>query len=261
MTERTAVPLIGVSACVRPDGRYVFHAVAEQYIRAARDGAGGLPVLLPALGGDADIDRLVARLDGLMLTGSPSNVEPVHYGGLPARPGTRLDPARDATTLPLIRRALADGLPLLALCRGHQELNVALGGTLHQHVHELSGKREHRAPADRPNEERYAPAHPVDLVPGGLLARLAGTQRVEVNSLHSQAIDRSAPGLIVEAMSADGVIEAVRVDGARSFALGVQWHPEWSLTTNGLSRAIFGAFGDAARARALCRLTTGADIA
>jgi putative glutamine amidotransferase len=163
------------------------------------------------------------------------------------------DRARDATTLPLIRRAIDAGLPLIALCRGHQELNVALGGTLHQHVHELPGRANHRAPADLPNAQRYAPSHPVTLTPGGMLAGLAGGQRAMVNSLHAQAIDRLAPGLAVEAISDDGVIEAVRVVDAADFALGVQWHPEWSADSDSFSRAIFAAFQEALHRRAAIR--------
>jgi putative glutamine amidotransferase len=249
----SAAPLIGVTACARQGDRHVFHSVATQYIDAVVEGVGGLPLIVPALGGKSDLDALVAQLDGLLLTGSPSNVEPHHYGAA-SREGTLHDPARDATTLPLIRHALDAGLPLLAICRGHQELNVALGGTLHQHVQELPGKRDHRARQVPSNEERYGMAHTIDIAAGGVLSRLANADSATVNSLHAQAIDRLAPGLVVEAVSPeDGVIEAVSVAGARSFALGVQWHPEWHIARDALSRAIFAAFGDAARARALRR--------
>lgn len=247
----TSPPLIGISACLREDGRYTWHSVAEQYVRAAA--RIGVPVLIPALGAETDFATLIDRLDGLVLTGSASNVEPLHYDGIASRPGTQHDRARDATTLPLIRRAIDAGLPLIALCRGHQELNVALGGTLHQHVHELPGRANHRAPSDLPNAQRYAPSHPVTLTPGGMLAGLAGAPRALVNSLHAQAIDRLAPGLAVEAMSDDGVIEAVRVADAPDFALGVQWHPEWSADSDSFSRAIFTAFQAALRRRAAIR--------
>jgi putative glutamine amidotransferase len=247
----TSPPLIGISACLREDGRYTWHSVAEQYVRAAA--RIGVPVLIPALGDDTDFATLVDRLDGLVLTGSASNVEPQHYDGIVSRPGTMHDRARDATTLPLIRRAIDAGLPLIALCRGHQELNVALGGTLHQHVHELPGRANHRAPSDLPNAQRYAPSHPVTLTPGGMLAGLAGAPRALVNSLHAQAIDRLADGLAVEAMSDDGVIEAVRVIDAQDFALGVQWHPEWSADSDPFSRAIFAAFQTALHRRAAIR--------
>ena len=248
MTAPSA-PLIGVTACIRSlgQGRVSAHSVSEKYIRAVVDGIGGIPVIIPALGAESDAAALLARVDGLLLTGSPSNVEPHHYGGEASRPGTLHDAQRDATTLPMIRRAVAMGVPILALCRGHQELNVALGGTLHQNVHELPGKRDHRAPRDQPNEIRYAPAHSITLQRGSFLADLAKQSEVIVNSLHAQAIDRPAPGLIVEAVSSDAVIEAVRVTGSPGFGLGVQWHPEWSIATNPFSAAIFAAMATAAR--------------
>lgn len=250
----TSAPLIGVTACLRPIGRGSFHSVSEKYVEAVTRGTGGIPLILPALGEASEAASLIARLDGLLITGSPSNVEPSHYGGEPSRPGTLHDPQRDATTLPLIRLAVAAGLPILALCRGHQELNVALGGTLHQNVHELPGKRDHRAPPDLPTAIRYAPVHPVRLAAGGLLASFVTEPEVHVNSLHAQAIDRPASGLAVEAMSSDGVIEAVRLANAPGFTLGVQWHPEWSIATNAFSAAIFSAFGAAARHRAAAKL-------
>ena len=242
-------PLIGISACMLTQ-RHDFHAAAEPYVRAVPAGAGGLPVILPSLGPELDLDAMIARIDGLLLTGSPSNVQPERYGGHAPRPETLLDPRRDATTLPLISKALEAGLPVLAICRGHQELNVALGGSLHQHVHELEGRFDHRAPSDKPMAERYAAAHEVELTAGGMLAGMvAGTRTTRVNSLHSQSIDRLAPGLSIEARAPDGTIEAVRVTGARCFAVGVQWHPEWMLESSELARALFRAFGEAARDR------------
>lgn len=245
-----SAPLIGVTACIRTLGRGAFHSVSDKYVRAITEGVGGIPVIVPALGDDGETASLLPRLHGLLLTGSPSNVEPHHYGGTPSRPGTLHDPRRDATTLPLIRLAVAAGVPILALCRGHQELNVALGGTLHQNVHELPGKRDHRAPPDQPNEIRYAPAHPVRLAGGGFLRDLAREPEIMVNSLHAQAIDRPAPGLLVEAVSSDDVIEAVRLTNAPGLVLGVQWHPEWSIATSRFSAGIFAAFAAAARERA-----------
>lgn len=243
MAKRGA-PLIGLPACVIDSSAYTWHSVAEQYIRAVI-AAGGIPVILPAIGPATDCAGLLARLDAVMLTGSSSNVEPARYGGPASREGTRHDAKRDATTLPLIRNILDAGMPLLAICRGHQELNVALGGTLHQNVHELPGKRDHRAPRDQPHAIRYAPVHPVDL--SGSLAGLAGAAVAKVNSLHSQAIDRLAPGLAIEAVSEDGVVEAVRMAEARGFALGVQWHPEWLVENDVFSKSIFATFGEAAR--------------
>ena len=250
-----SAPLIGVTACIRTIApRGPFHSVSEKYLHAVTEGVKGIPVILPALGETNETAALIPRLDGLLLTGSPSNVEPHHYDGEPSRPGTLHDPLRDATTLPLIRLAVEEGVPVLGLCRGHQELNVALGGSLHQNVHELPGNRDHRAPRDQPNEVRYAPIHRVRLSAGGLLRELAGESEIMVNSLHAQAIDRPAPGLIVEAVSCDdGVIEAVRLPGAPSLVLGVQWHPEWSIATNRFSAAIFARFAAAARERAVTK--------
>ncbi len=245
--------LIGLPACVREVNGFPFHACGEKYLNAVVLGAEGMPIIIPALGDDHDLPALVASLDGLMLTGSPSNVEPHHYDGPESVPGTKHDPSRDATTLPLIREALRAGLPLLAICRGIQELNVALGGSLHQRVQELPGKMDHRMPQGEPREVQYAPRHAVKLTPGGMLARLTGQQELIVNSLHAQAIDQPAPRLMVEAVSSDGIVEAVSVKDAANFALGVQWHPEWKLLENPVSRALFRAFGDAARARAEAR--------
>jgi putative glutamine amidotransferase len=199
---------------------------------------------------------MIARL----LPGSPSNVHPSHYDGGDSRTPELHDRERDATTLPLIRAAIARGLPVLAICRGIQELNVALGGTLHQQVHELDGRLDHRG-GPGTLEQRYGPKHPITL--SGELARIVGADTIMVNSLHSQAIERPAPGLVVEALAEDGTIEAVRVvttglipgsgpgtaaSRARGFALGVQWHPEWGFRDNPASLAIFRAFGAACRA-------------
>lgn len=225
----------------------------EKYLTAIRDAAGGLPVIVPALGSSIEADEWLANVDGILLTGSLSNVEPHHYGGESSRPGTLHDRERDETTLPLARRALDSGVPLLALCRGFQELNVVLGGTLHQQVHEVPGYGMHKENPDDPVEKQYGPAHYVTLVEGGLLRKLAGTDRVQVNSLHSQAVARLAEGVSVEAVADDGLVEAYKVDTPETFALAVQWHPEWRVTENELSMSIFGTFGDACRRRAASR--------
>jgi putative glutamine amidotransferase len=248
-----AAPLIGIPACVRQLDESPFHVAGEKYITAIAFAAGGLPMLIPALGESYDPADLVARLDGLFVTGSPSNVAVHHYGGAPDRPDSPQDPARDATTLPLIRAAVAAGLPLFGVCRGIQEVNVAFGGTLDPQLHLGEGRLDHRSPKGVPYEEKYAPQHAVALAPDGIIAGLVGRTEIEVNSLHWQGIDRLGKGLVVEATAPDGVIEAVRVDGAASFALAVQWHPEFRALENPVSRALFGAFGAAARARAEAR--------
>lgn len=248
------IPVVGVSACLKQGEHAPYHSVVDRYVEAVRVGAGALPLIVPALGELGAIDALLERLDGLLFTGSPSNVCPSLYGGPPPRPGNLADPRRDATTLPLMRRALATGVPLLAICRGIQELNVALGGSLHQHLHEVPGRADHRSDKSRPWAERYEPRHEVRIRPGGLLHRLLdGAETAIVNSLHGQGIDRLAPGLVVEAVAADGTIEAVSVAAAPAFALGVQWHPEWRAAEDPVSRPLFAAFGAAARARRRAR--------
>ena len=240
-------PLIGVPADRRVLDPHPFHMVGEKYVTAIRDGADGLPVMIPSLGESVDADAIVDRLDGLLLTGSPSNVEPHHYSGQPSRPGTLHDPHRDDTTLKLIGRALDRGLPLFAICRGYQELNVVLGGSLHQHVEEQPGYRDHRENKEDPLDVQYGPAHAVHLVEGGLLHRLAGKDSVMVNSLHSQGVARLADCVTVQAVADDGLVEAFVVDGVDGFNLAVQWHPEWKVTENEFSLAMFKAFGAACR--------------
>jgi putative glutamine amidotransferase len=231
-------------------GAHPFHMVGEKYARAVMDAAGGMPLLIPSLAEELGFAELLDRVDGLLFTGSPSNVEPHLYQGPPSDPGTLHDPARDATTLPLIRKAVAAGVPVLGICRGFQEMNVAFGGTLHQKLHEVPGHLDHRDDTSKPLEEQYAPAHEVTLEEGGLLRPLATGSRIEVNSLHNQGIDRLGAPLAVEARAPDGVVEAFRVREARRFAVAVQWHPEWQVMKNPFSRALFAAFGRACRERA-----------
>lgn len=243
-------PVIGIPADQRMIGAHPFHAVGDKYVRAVVEAADAIPFLIPALGERLGLDELLAHLDGILFTGSPSNVEPHRYNGSPSIPGTLHDAARDATTLPLIPSAIAAGVPMFAICRGFQEVNVAMGGTLTQRLHELPGLLDHRDDAAQPLAVQYAPAHDVTLEPDGLLSRLAGVTHVRVNSLHSQGVERLGPDLIVEARAPDGVIEAFRVKDAPRFALAVQWHPEWQVMSDSFSRAMFAAFGAASRERA-----------
>ena len=240
-------PVVGIPADRRQLDPHPFHVVGEKYITAIRDGADALPFLIPALGNTIDAEAVLRRVDGILLTGSPSNVEPYHYNGEASRPGTLHDPHRDETTLPLLELALEKGVPVFAVCRGFQELNVVLGGTLHQNVHEVEGYCSHKENPDDPLDVQYGPSHEVHLVEGGLLRNLAGIDTVTVNSVHSQGVARLAGGVSVEAVADDGLIEGFRVDGAKNFALAVQWHPEWKITEDGFSMAIFKAFGDACR--------------
>src|ERR1051325_11708400 len=244
------LPFVGIPCCVRAINERLFHTVNERYPNALVDAAGCLPVIIPAIGPKIDLGALLDGLDGLLLTGSPSNVEPSPYGGAPRQERALHDPDRDATTLPLIREAVRRDLPVLAICRGIQELNVALGGTLHQRIFEMPERFNHRRrrrDMTTSDEERYGPAHPVALTPGGLFARLAGTTEIMVNSLHGQGIDQPAPKLVVEAVAPDGQFEAVSLPGAR-FVVGVQWHPEYKPLQNPFSRSLFDAFSQACHA-------------
>jgi putative glutamine amidotransferase len=243
-----SAPVVGVPCDRRMLGQHPFHIVGEKYIQAVRDGSGAVPLLIPVLEPPIPPADLLAAVDGLLFTGSPSNVAPKNYGGPAPRPGVLQDEHRDATALPLLRAAIDAGKPVLCICRGFQELNVAYGGTLYQHVQEVPGRADHRENKDAPLAEQYGPAHPVHVEEGGLLARLIRERDFAVNSLHSQGIDRLADALRAEAIAPDGLIEAVSMPAAKGFLLGVQWHPEWAWSENPVSREIFAAFGDALRA-------------
>jgi len=243
-------PIIGVPADRRVYEPHPWHMVGEKYLKAVIEAAEAVPLIIPVLADELAIDELVDQVDGVMLTGSYSDIEPHHYGRESEDPDALRDPHRDALTLPIARHALETGVPLFAICRGFQELNVVLGGTLHQKVRDVPGYHNHKENPDDPLDVQYGPSHPVTLVEGGLLARLAGAGQVMVNSLHGQGVARLADGVTVEAVADDGLIEAFTVDGATAFALAVQWHPEWQASSNEFSCAMFKAFGDACRERA-----------
>ena len=248
----TPLPRVGLPTDHKQIGAHPFLAVGEKYVRAVVDGAGCLPLLVPTLDPVLPLRDVLAGLDGLLLTGAVSNIEPHHYSDESSYEGNLLDPRRDATNLPLIPLAIEMGVPVLAICRGFQEVNVAFGGTLYQKVHEQPGFMDHRENKDDPLDVQYGPAHDIALVPGGVLAGLAGDTRATVNSLHGQGVRRLGEGLVVEAQAPDGLVEAFRHDGP-AFVLAVQWHPEWKVRENAFYLATFRAFGDACRARAARR--------
>jgi len=249
---RIVRPLVGISCCTKQFGMFGIpnHGASDTYVRATDQVVGAVPVLIPANGPMADVQALLDRLDGIILTGSRSNVQPSLYDGPPHAAGTPEDPARDGMTLPLIRAAVARGVPLLGVCRGFQELNVAFGGTLHQRLQDLPGRIDHSTPTQPSARIRQGKAHMVRLVPGSWLCRVAQAAEIAVNSLHNQGVDRLAPELVVEATASDGTIEAVRVARCSGFAIGVQWHPEYDWPTDLLSRRIFQEFGMAVRSYA-----------
>ncbi len=248
MPRTARKPLVWLPACHRqldlsdPGG---YSVLADRYASAVAD-IGLQPAVFP-LAEAADVQALLSLVDGVMLTGSPSNIEATHYGAAPL-PADLLDPRRDALTLHLVRAAIAAGVPLFAVCRGLQEMNVALGGSLYQQVHAEPGLMDHREPAGATVEAQFAPRHEVRLAPGSAFEQWAGGATAQVNSLHGQGLKRLGDGLVAEALSPDGLIEGVRHAKASAFAFGVQWHPEWQPASTPFYARSFEAFADACRA-------------
>jgi putative glutamine amidotransferase len=253
-SDHAPKPVVLVPSCHRPLGEHPFHVAGKKYIDAVRL-AGCQPLIVPTAE-PGEIDALLDLADGVLLTGSASNVHPSHFDAAVLDPSLPLDVGRDAWTLPFIRRALARGIPLFGICRGFQETNVALGGSLFQAVHQVPGHADHRATPDAAAEVQYAAAHEVIVEPGGVLQRIVEDGslpgplqvRLQVNSVHGQGADRLAAGARVEARAPDGLVEAFSVPAAEGFNLCVQWHPEWQAAANPVSRRLFQAFGQACRA-------------
>ncbi len=237
--------LIGAVADYRMIGQHGYHMAGDKYLRAMTSAMGALPVILPAMTADIDAPVLLSRLDGLLLTGGYANIEPHHYGEENQETEPLRDPRRDSASFALINAAMDIKLPILGICRGFQELNVALGGSLHQQVQDVDGLMDHREPSVVELETRYGPSHPVRLVEGGYLQRCAQADTVMVNSLHAQGVKRLAGELTVEAVAEDGLIEAYRLDNDSQFLLAVQWHPEWKVMENPFYRSIFKLFEQA----------------
>jgi len=238
-------PVVIVPADSRLVGDYVFHVAGHKYIDAVVKAVGALALIVPALGTASDIEALLDVADGVLLPGAVSNVHPSHFGQTIRDPSLPLDPLRDGLTLALVRAAVDRGTPLLGICRGFQEINVAFGGSLYQAIHEEPGKIDHRERKALPVDDRYAPVHAVRTVDEGYLAKITGRSEFMVNSLHGQGIDRLGAGLVAEAFAPDGLIEAISISEARTFALAVQWHPEWNVLNTPAYLSIFRAFAEA----------------
>jgi putative glutamine amidotransferase len=253
MTKSAPRPLIGVSANAMQaaERRHLVHATGERNIHSLLRMVDCIPVLLPPVGSKMDVADLVARMDGFVLTGGRANVEPHHYDGPPFPDDEIIDPGRDNLVLPLVRACIEARVPVFGICRGIQEINVALGGSLHYRIHQLDGKNDHRRPRrdDVTLEEIFRLNHQVKLTRGGLFHALTGHEEMMVNSLHGQGVDRLGEGLMVEAVSPDGVVEGIRLNDDSQFVVGVQWHAEWEPEKHALSAALYEAFGKAAQAR------------
>jgi putative glutamine amidotransferase len=245
--QMSAAPIVGLPADTFEKSGFLFHSVGDKYLRAVAEIAKCQPLMIPS-SEVINLDDVLDQLHGLVLTGAPSNVHPPHYGDQPSADHEPYDHARDMTTFQLIRKAVDRGMPFFCICRGFQELNVVLGGTLEAELQRGPGRLDHRAKPSEDVDVRYAPAHKITIAPGGFLERILGKRETIVNSIHRQGIRKLAPLLAAEAVAPDGIIEAVSVKGAKSFAFGTQWHPEYKASDNPDSLRLFTAFGDAVRA-------------
>jgi len=255
--NQVKLPLVGIICDKEIIGPHPFHIAGDKYIQAILSQSHCLPVLIPATG-DANLFRqLISTLDGILLTGGYSMVDPLNYQNEAANADTKLDTFRDQTSMPLLVEAVAQGVPVLGICRGFQEMNVAFGGSLHQALHQHGQYFDHRENKTLSLDQQYADIHKVKLTTNGLLASLLDSQSIEVNSLHTQGIDRLASNLSIEAVAEDGLVEAFSVVSASTFALAVQWHPEWKAGENKTSIAIFNAFGQACLAKKIKRENNG----
>jgi putative glutamine amidotransferase len=250
MSRATIRPVVGLPSDTYEKDGFLYHSLGDKYVRALADVAHVLPVMIPSMFDEGQMDELLGSFSGILMTGAISNVHPPHYGEDPSTDHEPYDHNRDALTLKLIRAVIDRGIPLFCICRGFQELNVAFGGSLETELQRGEGRMDHRAPKSDDINVRYAPHHAIAIAKGGMLERILGKTETMVNTIHRQGIKQIATGLNVEATAPDGVIEAVSVKGARAFAFGTQWHPEFRAADNPDSVKLFQAFGDAVRAYA-----------
>jgi putative glutamine amidotransferase len=245
---RKSKPLVGLPSDTYFKDGFWFHSLGDKYVRALSEVANVIPVMIPAIHDARELDHMLSHFDGILMTGAVSNVHPPHYGEAATKDHEPYDHHRDALTLSLIKAAVQRAIPLFCICRGFQELNVAMGGTLETELQRGQSRLDHRAPQSDDTDVRYAPAHAITITKGGMLHRMLGKTETQVNSIHRQGIKKLGQGLVVEATAPDGIIEAISVEGAKAFAFGTQWHPEYKAQNNPDSVKLFNAFGDAVRA-------------
>ena len=242
-------PIIGIIGNHYVIGdRYPVHSAGTMNSYAVADVAGALPLIIPTDPNLVSVEELLETCDGFLLTGGRPNVHPSEYGEDETPAHGAFDRARDAITLPLVRACVARGQPFLGICRGFQEVNVAMGGSLHPEIRELPGRMNHRMPPDGKLEEQFALRHTVRFTEGGVFHRLMGAPEVMTNTLHGQGIMRAADRIVIDGLAPDATPEAIYVRDAPGFTLAVQWHPEWNAADDPASRPLFAAFGQAARA-------------
>jgi putative glutamine amidotransferase len=245
-------PVVGVIASTHlAENRFAAQRVGERNLRAVADVAGALPIMFAGTPEITEIDELLEVVDGVLLTGARANVHPTRFNAEPHPGHEPYDESRDALALPLVEVCVGRGVPLLGICRGMQEMNVAFGGSLHHEIRDLPGRMNHRMPRLETGEIHpdhavvFGDRHDVRLVPGGVFAQLFGREIIRVNSLHGQGILEPGGRIVVEGVAEDGTIEAIRIADAPGFALGVQWHAEYDPQSNPVNRALFQAFGEA----------------
>ena len=243
------MPVVGIigNAFLLND-QYPVHMGGVMCSSAVREVSKALPLIVPTDPALVSVEELRATCDGFLFTGGRANVHPEEYGEDPTEAHGMFDPGRDAITLPLIRECVAEGQPILAICRGFQEMNVAMGGSLYPAIRDLPGRDNHRMPPDGTLEEKFELRHDVTLTEGGVFHHLFGASVVRTNTLHGQGIKRTGERIVVDGRAPDGTEEAIYVEGAPGFALGVQWHPEYKAAEDPVSRPLFEAFGEALRA-------------
>ncbi|PIE13045.1 MAG: gamma-glutamyl-gamma-aminobutyrate hydrolase [Rhodobacterales bacterium] len=248
---RPVVGIIGNSYLL--NDQYPVHAGGEMNSEAVSDVAGCMPVVIPTDPRYVSVEELLERCDGFLLTGGRPNVHPEEYGEAATAAHGEFDRGRDAITLPLVRACVERGQPFLGICRGFQEVNVAMGGTLHPEIRDLPGRDNHRMPPDGTLEEKFALRHVVSFTAGGPFEKLMGAREVMTNTLHGQGISRAGARIVIDGHAPDGTPEAIYVKDAPGFTMSVQWHPEWDAASDPVSRPLFAAFGDAVRAWATGR--------
>jgi putative glutamine amidotransferase len=242
---RPKVGIIGNSYLINDD--YPAHAGGTMNSEAVADVSGCMPLLIPSDPRFLSVEELLETFDGFLLTGGRPNVHPNEYGESATEAHGAFDRARDAITLPLVRACVERGQPFLGICRGFQEVNVAMGGTLYPEIRDLPGRMNHRMPPDGTLEEKFAMRHTVSLTEGGVFRQLFGAPEVMTNSLHGQGIKTPGARIVIDGTAPDSTPEAIYVKDAPGFTLAVQWHPEWDAANDPVSRPLFTAFGDAVR--------------
>lgn len=242
-------PVVGIIGnAYELNDAYPVHAGGTMNSEAVARVAQCLPLVIPADPNLVSVADLIEVCDGFLLTGGRPNVHPSEYGQEETPAHGAFDRARDAITLPLVRACVERGQPIFGICRGFQEVNVAMGGTLHPEIRELPGRMNHRMPPDAPLDESFALRHKVILQEGGLFHRVLNATEVMTNTLHGQGICQPGARIVIEGRAEDGTPEAIHVADAPGFTLSVQWHPEWNAAADPVSRPLFEAFGQAVAA-------------